>query len=84
MKVPRNFTTFTGEDINKEFNAMFEVGASSGRVFRCVRDPQSEYENIIELLKDENRDDDRCIGHLLLLCAVCLGCKDFFTQRHLR
>ena len=84
FQVQSNFASFAGENINTEINKKFEEGVSTDRVFRCVRDPQSVYLDIIEQLKKEDRDDDRCIADMLLLCAVCLGCKDFFKQRHLR
>ena len=29
------------------------------------------------------KDDEKCLASMLLLCCVCLGCKDFFTARHL-
>ena len=79
-----NFTALAGENINRKSIQLFEESTSSGRVFRCVRDPRSVYRDILELLEDENRNDDQCIAQMLLLCAVCLGCKDFFHQRHLR
>ena len=79
-----NFTALAGENINRKSIQLIEESTPSALVFRCVRDPQSVYKDILELLKDENRNDDQCIAHMLLLCAVCLGCKDFFHQRHLR
>ena len=81
VKVPVNFTSLAGENINRKSIQLFEESTPSARVFHCVRDPQGVYR---ELLKDESRNDDQCIAHMLLLCAVCLGCKDFFHQRHLR
>jgi len=84
VKVPVNFTSLAGENINRKSIQLFEERNPTGLVIRCVEDPQGVYRAILKLLKDENRNDDQCIAHMLLLCAVCLGCKDFFHQRHLR
>ena len=29
------------------------------------------------------KDDEKCLASMLLLCSVCLGCQDFFANRHL-
>ena len=29
------------------------------------------------------KDDEKCLAIMILLCSVCLGCKDFFMARHL-